>query len=474
MHDETVRVTGTRCGIGLEAADTLTRIRNNIALVALASLAAMATPSTLTVEDGSTARYLDTSEGRNWPGYSRTFGEQHYSPLAQISHTNIHALKPAWPMDLGPKNSVTQPIAVDGVLYFATAYNTVQAVDVVVRKGTDGNSAAAGNLWAHDNLLAWAVVPFDAKRRGPEERARMLERLGFRNFAYDWRDKDVPTFDEEIEALQRHGVNLLAWWFPLEADDPRARATLEVFKRHGIRPQLWVPQSFRDLPQTPEEWGKLLPKGVIMPNTKEELDKLSERDKAEIKKAYLRLNEKDLPKTSQERKQRLEQETDRIHALVRLAAPYGSKVELYSHNGWFGMTDNLIAVIERLRDFGVTDVGMVYNFLTARDELHDDTADFHIVWKNIKPYVVAVNITGMRPDGDIFEGVIYPSQGDRELEMMRTIRESGWIGPVGLIAEKGGDAEVTLKNDIAGFDWLAAELNRPGSGGSRPLGSAVK
>jgi hypothetical protein len=31
----------------------------------------------------------------------------------------------------------------------------------------------------------------------------MLEKLGFKNFAYDWREKDVPTFDAEIAALKR-------------------------------------------------------------------------------------------------------------------------------------------------------------------------------------------------------------------------------------------------------------------------------
>jgi hypothetical protein len=37
-----------------------------------------------------------------------------------------------------------------------------------------------------------------------------------------------------------------------------------------------------------------------------------------------------------------------------------------------------------------------------------------------------------------------------------------------LIAESGGDAEVTLRNARSGLDWLAAELREPGSGGQRP------
>jgi sugar phosphate isomerase/epimerase len=332
-----------------------------------------------------------------------------------------------------------------------------------------GDRADNSSLWSHDNLFAWCVVPFDANHRGPEERAQMLERLGFKRFAYDWREKDVPTFDAEIEALQRHGIGLAAWWSPFGENDPEAKATLEVFKRHNVRPQLWVAQSFRDFPKTPEEWAKLLPKGVRMPKTPEESAKLSESDKAELQKqmhqAIMRIHREGLTKTPQEQVLRVNQEADRINALVKLAAPYGCKVELYNHNGWFGMMDNQVAMIERLKGLGVTDVGIVYNFSHARDELHDDTVNFPALWQKIKPYVVAVNISGMRTDGDI----IYPSQGDRELEMMRTIEDSGWRGPIGLIAEKGGDAEVTLRNYLIGLDWLAEELKQPGSAGPRPF-----
>jgi hypothetical protein len=65
---------------------------------------------------------------------------------------------------------------------------------------------AGKDIFAHDNLVPWCIVPFDAKKRGPEERAAMLEKLGFKHFAYDWRAEHVPTFAAEIEALKKHGV----------------------------------------------------------------------------------------------------------------------------------------------------------------------------------------------------------------------------------------------------------------------------
>src|SRR5438046_9342058 len=72
--------------------------------------------------------------------------------------------------------------------------------------------SADTGLFARTNLVAWCIVPFDGKKRGPEERAAMLEGLGFQLFAYDYRAEHIPTFDAEMEALKRHRIRLLAWW----------------------------------------------------------------------------------------------------------------------------------------------------------------------------------------------------------------------------------------------------------------------
>ena len=65
--------------------------------------------------------------------------------------------------------------------------------------------AAPYELFARTHLMAWCIVPFDAKKRGPEERAAMLEKLGFQHFAYDYRSEHLPQFDAEIAACKRHG-----------------------------------------------------------------------------------------------------------------------------------------------------------------------------------------------------------------------------------------------------------------------------
>src|ERR1043165_3211744 len=78
--------------------------------------------------------------------------------------------------------------------------------------------AAEYSLFARSNLVAWCIVPFDAKKRGPEERAQMLERLGIHPFAYYWRSEHTPTFEEEIETCRKHNIEIMAWWFPTTLD----------------------------------------------------------------------------------------------------------------------------------------------------------------------------------------------------------------------------------------------------------------
>ena len=178
---------------------------------------------------------------------------------------------------------------------------------------------------------------------------------------------------------------ITGWWSPTNPADPVLRTTLEVFKRQKIAPALWV------------------------------------------------MGSGSLTKTEAEQRQRVEEEAERLRQIVELAKPYGVSVHLYNHNGWFGIPDNEVAVIERLKERGVTGVGMIYNFSHG----HQDVADFAAVWKRMQPYVVAVNVTGMVPDGEA--KLMPPSQGEQEQALLRVVLESGWRGPIGLIAEQGGD-----------------------------------
>jgi hypothetical protein len=282
--------------------------------------------------------------------------------------------------------------------------------------------ARTNSLWDHGNVVACVVNHFDSKARGPEEMAEMFNRLGITKLAYNWRENDVANFDNLIDTMQKHHVEIVAWVL-YGSGNAHTQLILDTFKRHKIHPQLWI-----------EETGQ-------------------GRELADIQT------------TPEQQKQKVNEQADKIEALSKLSKPYGAKIVLYNHNGWLGMEENQIAVIGELAKRGVKNVGMVYNFTHARDKVHDDSKVFSTLWPKMKPHVVEVNLTGMSMDGH----VLYPSQGDGELEMMSIIQHSGWKGPVGITAEKGGDAEVTLKNYFIGLDWLAAELNKSGSGGAKPF-----
>src|SRR3954451_9829406 len=83
-----------------------------------------------------------------------------------------------------------------------------------MRPGDGAEPAKGEGIYARKNLVAWCIVPFDAKKRTPAQRAEMLERIGIHRYAYDWRAEHLPTFDRELTELQKHHIELTAVWFP--------------------------------------------------------------------------------------------------------------------------------------------------------------------------------------------------------------------------------------------------------------------
>lgn len=267
-------------------------------------------------------------------------------------------------------------------------------------------------LFARTNLVAWCIVPFDAKKRGPEERAAMLEKLGFKMFAYDYRAEHIPTFDAEVEALKAHHVRLLAWWFPTTFND-EAQKILDVLKRHEVHAQLWV-------------------MGGGAPT-----------------------------KTAEEQTTRIDSEAKRIRTIADSAAKIGCTVGLYNHGSWFGEPENQIAIIEKLRGVGVTNVGIVYN----QHHGHEHLARFPALMQQMKPYLFALNINGMVRDGETSDRKILPlGQGELDLQLLKTIRDSGWHGPIGILNHTDEDAEARLRDNLDGLDWLLPQLEGKAAG----------
>ena len=71
------------------------------------------------------------ADNANWMSVGRTYSEQRFSPLKQISASNVGQLQLAWHYDLeAPQRSQqSTPLVIDGVMYVTTAWSKVFAFD---------------------------------------------------------------------------------------------------------------------------------------------------------------------------------------------------------------------------------------------------------------------------------------------------------------------------------------------------------
>jgi len=90
------------------------------------------------------------TEPGQWMAHGRTYGEQRFSPLDQITTANAGRLGLAWFADFDSRRGQeATPIVVDGVLYVSTAWSRVKAYEAATGKA----------LWAYDPEVPgeWAV-----------------------------------------------------------------------------------------------------------------------------------------------------------------------------------------------------------------------------------------------------------------------------------------------------------------------------
>ena len=255
---------------------------------------------------------------------------------------------------------------------------------------------AATSVFARDNLVAWCIVPFDAANRNPQQRAEMLVRLGIRRLAYDWRQPHVPTFEDEIVQMKRHGIEFFAFW----GDHPEFARLVE---KHGIRPQFWA----------------------MIPAPAE---------------------------ATQEEK--VEQAAERLRPLVEQTRRLGCRLALYNHGGWGGEPANMAAVVQRLRENdGAEHVGIVYNLHHG----HGHLADFAGALARMKPYLFCLNLNGMNEDER--PKILPVGQGRHDAALLKIIGESGYAGPIGILDHRENvDAEEALRANLDGLKKMLERL----------------
>lgn len=278
------------------------------------------------------------------------------------------------------------------------------------KKQQPASRPALATSLATDQLVAWCIVPFDAKKRTPAQRAEMLKELGMSRCAYDWRAEHVPTFESEILEYKKHGIEFFAFW-------GEHASAFELFEKHDIHPQIW-----RMMPNPPGD---------------------NDAEKAAAAAAQLK-------------------------PLAEKTKELGCQLGLYNHGGWNGQPESMVAVCKLLRAMGHGHVGIVYNFHHG----HEHIEQWPKLWGLMQPYVLCLNINGMNRQAQ--PKILGLGQGRHELEMLQTVQRSGYSGPIGILDHRSElDAKRSLQENIQGLRWLRAELQAPGSGGVKPTPPAL-
>ena len=260
-------------------------------------------------------------------------------------------------------------------------------------------ASAAPAIFDRTNLVAWCIVPFDAKKRSPTERAEMAAKLGLKHIAYDWRQEHVAEFESEILEYRKHGLNYFAFWSMHDE-------AFKQFAKHSLRPQIWmtVPSPAG---ATPAE--------------------------------------------------RVEKAAAQLLPAVQRAGKAGSQFGLYNHGGWGGEPENMVAICELLRTkHGATNVGIVYN----QHHGHDHVDRFAMALAAMRPHLLCLNLNGMTRDGDKRGQKILPlGSGELDLPLLKVIAASGYRGPIGIIGHTQNDVEERLRDNLDGLDWLLPQLD---------------
>lgn len=275
---------------------------------------------------------------------------------------------------------------------------------VTLNAGVYSQQGGSKSIFSKGSIVAWCIVPFDSKNRGPVERAEMLNKLGISKLAYDWRETHIPTFDQELEALKRHHIQLQAFWLASGAKPAEEKGVEETFNflaRNKVKTQIWYlffpPDGFDTMPQ----------------------------------------------------QLKLELAAKAVGYIAGRADSLGCSVGLYNHEGWFGEPENELAIISRLK---MKNVGMVYNFNHAQQQV-DRFPEFY---PKILPHLIAVNLAGLKK-GDQH---IFPiGEGDSEKRMIEIVLKSQFKGPIGIINEDTHpDAEIGLRMNMAGLKGILQSL----------------
>ena len=75
------------------------------------------------------------------------------------------------------------------------------------------------------------------------------------------------------------------------------------------------------------------------------------------------------------------------------------------------------------------------------------------------PHLHFLNLNGMTAEGDKKgKKILVIGQGDLDVALAKTVCESGYTGPIGILNHTDHDAEARLLDNVEGLDWVVGEL----------------
>ena len=259
------------------------------------------------------------------------------------------------------------------------------------------------NLFQKENLIPWSIVGFDIKERNPAERLAMLEKLGYKQYAYGYRPKHIPTMLQEWQLAKQKNIKIKAVWLYVNLFKDKVGKLREdaeiVFKnleKSGLKTQIWV---------------------GFYPNY---FDKLSDEES-------------------------FQKSLEMVSYLSKRAKELNCKIALYNHGGWFGKPENQLRIIKALPK---ENIGVVFNFHHAHDSLESYSKNI----KKILPYLWSVSLNGMKAKGS---KIITIGKGTLEKEIIQQLIDLNYRGTFNILGHvKGGDPEIILEKNYTGLQTL--------------------
>lgn len=251
-----------------------------------------------------------------------------------------------------------------------------------------------------DQIFAWCIVPFDAQNRNPEQRITMLQEMGIKKYAYDWREKHLGEMVSEWLLAKQNNIEVSAVWLWLDARtdslgqlSPSNERLFHNIDSAGLQTQIWL--SFNNNYFDSLSQDQALAKGI-----------------------------------------------DIVRYIVDRAERLKCTVALYNHGSWFGDPENQIRIIQAIPG---KDIGIVYSFHHAHPQLDR----YPQLIEAMMPYLKAVNLNGMKREGPM---ILPINEGDEEQAMIKLLLDKGYTGPLGILGHVDSlDVKGVLAKNLSGL-----------------------